>query len=411
MSKIRLNTFIQALVMGLFWCSGKLIVLFAVLCFVLTGNDLSTEKIFVAVALYNSCRLSITLFFPFAVQYLFELSVTLKRIQNFLELEEFIPYASSWLMCLDAKEKLREIEKGFVDDVDRSCQLEKQQSKRCKIFADSLTTAWQAYENHLYSAYAVMNVSFEANPGDLIAVIGPVGSGKSSLLSTLICETYKVSGHLFISGKIAYCSQDAWIFNGSLRDNILFGYDYDQKRYKRALELSALASDIEQFPQRDAVLVGDHGASLSGGQRARISLARAIYSNADIYLLDDPLSAVDATVARYLFDKCICGYLRSKIVVLVTHQIQFLHSASKVLLMDKGEIIANGKLEELLKYHAEEFTKLVQETENSFAKIISNGSVSPPSMISSPKRTLSRISAGLSDGCADADEKLAATLT
>ncbi|VDM53179.1 unnamed protein product [Angiostrongylus costaricensis] len=241
------------------------------------------------VGLYNSCRLSITLFFPFAVQFFFELRVTLKRIQ-----------------------------------VSR------------KLSVHYLHPPY--FQNNRDDAYAVKDLTFEANSGDLIAVVGPVGSGKSSLLSSLLCETHKLTGKLIIDGKIAYCNQDAWIFNGTVRDNILFGCDYDQKTYHRALELSALSSDIEQFPHGDAMVVGDRGTSLSGGQRARISLARAIYSNADIFLLDDPLSAVDATVARHLFDRCICGYLRNKVVVLVTHQIQFLHSASKVLLMKKGEV-------------------------------------------------------------------------
>ncbi|VDP24955.1 unnamed protein product [Heligmosomoides polygyrus] len=360
MNKVRQNAVYQSLVMGLFWSSGKLIVLFAVLCFVLTGNDLTAERIFVATALYNACRLPVTLFLPFSLQFFFEVRVSVRRIQAFLELEEFSTYSYNPLVYIDSASdskptvkdnanevkpfhirktavveitiKKSESEKNILDDEEKS------ERERAKIVTQSLTTTWQTAEETGEDVVAVKSLTFEAKPGDLVAVIGPVGAGKSSLLSSLLCETRRISGKLTISGKIAYCSQDVWIFSGTIRENILFGYEFNQEKYRRALEFSALSNDIAQFPHGDAVLVGDRGTSLSGGQKARIALARAIYSDADVFLLDDPLSAVDATVGRYLFEKCICGYLRNKIVVLVTHQIQFLHYASSVLLMKNGEV-------------------------------------------------------------------------
>ncbi|WKY15512.1 hypothetical protein Q1695_000749 [Nippostrongylus brasiliensis] len=404
MRKVRQNAVYQSLVMGLFWSSGKLIVLFAVLCFVLTGNDLSAERIFVASALYNACRLPVTLFLPFSLQFISELSVSVARIQKFLELEEFSSYSHDALTYkgpalgegsdMESSDSELLLKPTINNEVETVAVKEKSE-EGCRISADSLTTAWETAEECGEDVIAVSNVSFEAKPGDLVAVIGPVGSGKSSLLSSLLSEARGVSGKLVINGKVAYCSQDVWIFSGTIRDNVLFGNEFDQEKYQRALELSALASDVAQLPRGDAVLVGDRGTSLSGGQKARLALARAIYSDADIFLLDDPLSAVDATVGRFLFEKCICGHLRNKIVILVTHQIQFLHRASRVLLMKNGEVVSAGTLDELKKDHAEQFEALIQETEKSYAK---QTSVEMGAAVNSPRRTISRMSEGERDG-------------
>ncbi|KAL6725064.1 hypothetical protein Aduo_019884 [Ancylostoma duodenale] len=414
MSKVRANAVFQSLVMGLFWSSGKLIVLFAVLCFILTGNDLSAERIFVATALYNACRLPVTLFLPFSLQFFFEVRVSVRRIQAFLELEEFSSYAQESLTYSKdgAAHFVPNSETGESEvllkrvsinaDVTNAAVAEKKSLEGGHIVVQSLTTSWQTAEEEGEDVFAVRNLSFEAKPGDLVAVIGPVGAGKSSLLSSLLCEARRVTGTLSISGKVAYCSQDSWIFSGTIRDNILFGYEFDQEKYRKALEISALNNDIAQFPRGDAVLVGDRGTSLSGGQKARIALARAIYSDADVFLLDDPLSAVDATVGRFLFEKCICGHLRNKIVVLVTHQIQFLHHASEVLLMKNGEVVAKGSLEELKKAHAEQFAALIQETEMSYARRTSSECAAS---VNSPRRTLSRMSEVTDEGDHDGVER------
>ncbi|KAK6044827.1 ABC transporter, ATP-binding protein [Cooperia oncophora] len=395
MRKVRQNAVYQSLVMGLFWSSGKLIVLFAALCYVFTGNELTAERIFVATALYNACRLPVTLFLPFSLQFFFEVRVSVGRIQSFLELEEFSSYRYGSVTGKDdsidgiadseAKDEKKTLLDHEMNNVNAISDTKKKLDEEGgSIVAQSLTTAWQTAEEDGEDVYAVRNLSFEANPGDLIAVVGPVGSGKSSLLSSLLCESRRVSGKLTIWGKTAYCSQDVWIFSGTIRDNILFGYDFDQEKYRRALELSALSNDIAQFPRGDAVLVGDRG------QKARIALARAIYSDADVFLLDDPLSAVDATVGRFLFEKCICGHLRNKVVVLVTHQIQFLHHATKVLLMKDGDVVASGTLDELKNNYKEQFETLIQETERSYAQ----RSPTEAAPISSPRRTISRMSEG-----------------
>jgi len=138
-----------------------------------------------------------------------------------------------------------------------------------------------------------------------------------------------------MKGKLAYSCQEPWIFSGSVRQNILFGKEYDELLYEGIISACALENDFMQLPQRDSTIVGERGITLSGGQKARVNLARALYQEADIYLLDDPLSAVDSRVSRHIFDKCIKKYLNGSLRILVTHQLQYLPQADHVIVMDK----------------------------------------------------------------------------
>ncbi|CAG2107286.1 unnamed protein product, partial [Medioppia subpectinata] len=201
----------------------------------------------------------------------------------------------------------------------------------------------------LESPYPTLqNISAHLRPGDLLAVIGPVGAGKSSLLMTILNELPVLSGSIETVGSISYASQEPWNFNNSVRNNILFGAEYNESRYKRVVEVCALERDFEIFPFGDKTLVGERGVSLSGGQKARITLARALYRNSDIVLMDDPLSAVDTSVAEHIFDKCIVDYLCDKIRILVTHQIQFIRKATQILVLnDEGKCLGLGSYDEL----------------------------------------------------------------
>lgn len=138
-----------------------------------------------------------------------------------------------------------------------------------------------------------------------------------------------------IGGEISYASQEPWLFAATVRNNILFGQPYEKHRYERVVKVCALTKDFQQFPQGDLTVVGDRGVSLSGGQKARINLARAIYRQADIYIMDDPLSAVDTHVGRFLFEECICNHLQNKTRILVTHQLQYLKKADMLVVMKK----------------------------------------------------------------------------
>ncbi|CAI4226268.1 unnamed protein product [Auanema sp. JU1783] len=393
MEKVRANAAFQSLVMGLFWSSGKLVVLFSAVCYVFTGNILTAERIFVSTALFNSCRLPITLFLPFSIQFFFEARVSIRRIQAFLELEDF-----SRVSITNSKPKTKKT-KSINDKAEEETPLtnadeDVPESKHCDINIKSgedrngahitlnnFSSSWTTAEESGEDVVAVRNVDLSASKGQLVAVVGPVGAGKSSLLYTLLGEARGVNGTLSMSGRIAYCSQDSWIFSGTVRDNILFDQSFDEARYRKAIDYSALSNDIAQLPHGDATTVGDRGTSLSGGQKARIALARALYSDGDIYLLDDPLSAVDAAVGRFLFDKCICHVLKDKIRILVTHQVQFLDKADIVLLMRNGEVIASGPPSQLKKSHAKEFEALIHETEETYARRISESGT--------PRRTLS----------------------
>lgn len=163
-----------------------------------------------------------------------------------------------------------------------------------------------------------------------------------------------------VVGTISYSSQEPWLFSGSVRQNILFGNEYDAGRYNDVVEMCALKSDFLQLPYGDKTLVGEKGKSLSGGQKARINLARCIYKKADIYLLDDPLSAVDAKIGQHLYEICIRGFLRNKLCVLVTHQLQYLKNADQLFIIKQGQIQVQGTYKEL-QNSGMDFAKLLEE--------------------------------------------------
>ncbi|XP_022822031.1 multidrug resistance-associated protein 4-like isoform X1 [Spodoptera litura] len=222
--------------------------------------------------------------------------------------------------------------------------------------------------------------------GKLCAIIGSVGSGKSSVLQLLLNELRSTNGKIYISGPVSYASQEPWLFVATVRQNILFGLPYNSKKYKEVVRVCALQKDFQQFPHGDQTLVGERGASLSGGQRARINLARAVYRQADVYLLDDPLSAVDAHVGRQLFDECISGYLRHSTRVLVTHQLHYLKAADYIVIMNNGSVEAKGTYDELINT-GKDFAKLLSSShdENEDLKDIEK----PPPM---SRRTSARLS-------------------
>ena len=200
---------------------------------------------------------------------------------------------------------------------------------------------------HVGGEDTLKDITFSASEGELVLVAGPVGSGKSSLLMAILKELPLTQGTISCSGKIAHVPQLAWIFTGTFRENILFGRAMQHQRYKSVLEACALTTDMENFPDGDMTMIGERGVVLSGGQRARVDLARAVYANVDVYLLDDPLSAVDAKVGRILFEKCICGLLAHKTRIVVTHCQQYLINAQRIIIMDGGSMSHDGSYAEL----------------------------------------------------------------
>ncbi|GMS97817.1 hypothetical protein PENTCL1PPCAC_19992 [Pristionchus entomophagus] len=193
------------------------------------------------------------------------------------------------------------------------------------------------------------SISFSARTGSLTVIVGAVGSGKSSLLSAIIGEMELQQGSVALAGRIAYVPQQAWLLNGTVRENVLFGREYEEHLYNQITTACELLADFSILPHGDLTPVGENGVSLSGGQKARISLARALYQECDIYLLDDPLSAVDAHVGEAIYEQVLGGegLLRNRTRLLVTHGLQYTKQAEKIIVVRDGTIIQQGSCEEL----------------------------------------------------------------
>jgi ABC-type multidrug transport system fused ATPase/permease subunit len=204
------------------------------------------------------------------------------------------------------------------------------------------------------STPTLVEIDFSAKKGSLTCVVGKIGSGKSSLLAGLLAEmtvsqsdeAVKTFGYQ-IKGRTAYISQSAWIQNLTLRENILFGKPYNKEKYDRIIKACALGPDLAILPSGDSSEIGEAGGNLSGGQKQRVAIARACYQDADVYLFDDPLSAVDPEVGNHIFEQCICGILKDKTRLLVTHGLHFLPTADYVLCIDNGKIQDQGTHSEL----------------------------------------------------------------
>ncbi|XP_008239091.1 PREDICTED: ABC transporter C family member 10-like [Prunus mume] len=222
------------------------------------------------------------------------------------------------------------------------------------IFFSSSEISWDTNATKA----TLRNINLVVKPGEKVAICGEVGSGKSTLLAAILGEVPRINGIVQVFGKIAYVSQSAWIQTGTIQENIMFGSAMDRARYQETLEKCSLVEDLEILPFHDLTQIGERGVNLSGGQKQRIQLARALYQNADVYLLDDPFSAVDAHTATSLFHEYVMGALAEKTVLLVTHQVDFLPALNSILLMHSGKILRAAPYEELLA-SCQEFQNLV----------------------------------------------------
>ena len=216
-------------------------------------------------------------------------------------------------------------------------------------------------------------INLQARAGQLVSVVGAVGSGKSSLLSALLGDMRCCFGNVAVYGSIAYAAQVAFIQNSTLKENIVYGNPYDEALYQDTLRMCALLPDIKVLPAGHDTEIGERGINLSGGQKARVGLARAVYANADIYLLDDPLSAVDAHVGQHLFEECIMDLKRrGKCVILVTNALQFLKQSSHILVLKDGRISESGQYDTLLKY-GKGFTEMIATMQDTSSSSTKNG--------------------------------------
>uniref|UniRef100_A0A670HSL5 ATP binding cassette subfamily C member 6 n=1 Tax=Podarcis muralis TaxID=64176 RepID=A0A670HSL5_PODMU len=289
-------------------------------------NVLTAAKVFTSISLFNILRLPL-FDLPTAISGIAQTKVSIIRLDDFLSSEDLNP---------------QNIHTDYSGDhafrfVNASFRWE-------KIGAPTLN-----------------KLNLEIPEGSLVAVVGQVGAGKSALLSAVLGEMEKTGGTAQRKGSVAYVSQQAWIQNTTLRENILFGLELNKLYYEKVLEACALLPDLEQLPAGDQTEIGERGVNISGGQKQRVSLARAVYSSADLYLLDDPLSAVDVHVGKHLFEKVIgpSGLLKNKTRILVTHNLAILSQTDIVVMMEDGRITEMGSYKDLLSRRAN-FAELIQ---------------------------------------------------
>ncbi|KAF5304447.1 hypothetical protein FQA39_LY09643 [Lamprigera yunnana] len=309
------------------------------------NQSINAESAFVVSSYLSTLGITLTLLLPAAMTYLSEANVSIKRMNTFLMSEE------NELPDIEInKEYAISIKKGSASWIPSSGK-------------------------NLFT-----NLNLELKPKCLSSIIGPVGCGKSSLLHIILKELPLTEGQLCVSGVLSYASQEPWIFSASVRQNILFGNEMDTERYNAVIKCCALETDIKLFPYGDNTNTGEKGNLLSGGQKARVNLARAIYKEADIYLLDDPLSAVDPHVGKQIFENCIRTFLKDKTVVLVTHQLQYLKYVDDIIIVEEGTIQAQGAKSELdrsglnfMKYVQEDEEEQKKDSENELA-VQENGS-------------------------------------
>uniref|UniRef100_A0A8C2ZRL1 ATP binding cassette subfamily C member 12 n=1 Tax=Cyclopterus lumpus TaxID=8103 RepID=A0A8C2ZRL1_CYCLU len=330
----------------------------------LNTSDVSTA--FTTIAIFNSLRFCLALM-PLCAKVLAEAAVSLKRLRKILLIQNPEPYliqrkdrdsaivmknaTLSWTkstMQPDSPLISANGEEGHkVEEMCQNGRTETLPTLRNICF----TLPKMGLKINLHSPCYLLK-------GNLLGICGNVGSGKTSLISSILEQMHLLQGSVTADGTFAYVSQQAWIFHGTVQENILMGEPFDQ--YNKVVDVCSLRADLDILPYGDQTEIGERGLNLSGGQKQRISLARAVYSNRDIFLLDDPLSAVDAHVGKHIFEECIKKKLQGKSVILITHQLQYLEFCDDVMLLDDGEVQEAGNHQALMKANGR------------YAKLISN---------------------------------------
>ncbi|KAG1678222.1 Multidrug resistance-associated protein 1 [Nymphon striatum] len=307
--------------MSFLWSCAPLLVSlasFATYVLVDKNNILDAKTAFVSLALFNLLRFPLNML-PNLISMLIQISVSLKRLNKFMSGEE-----------LDTKAVSHNHNEG------KSIQL-------------SLRVVQFSWDNEDESP-VLKDINLRVKPGSLVAVVGQVGSGKSSLIGSILGELTKQNGHVNVKGSIAYVPQQAWIQNATAKDNILMYKQLNQDFYDKIVESCALKSDFEMLPTGDETEIGEKGINLSGGQKQRISIARALFHKSDIYLMDDPLSAVDAHVGKHIFEEVIGpnSLLKGKTRLLVTHGVSYLPQCDMIVVLKDGKISESGSYKQLV---------------------------------------------------------------
>ncbi|NXS08480.1 MRP7 protein, partial [Neodrepanis coruscans] len=324
LQKLRAIKYLDALCVYL-WAALPVVISIAIfVTYVLFGHQLTATKVFTALALVGMLILPLNSL-PWVLNGILEAKVSLDRIQHFLELMD------------------QDLEAYYALDSpsDTATAIEMQ----CAAFS-WVPVEEKSTRQPLSKGILQLNIeNLSVRKGMLLGIVGKVGSGKSSLLAAITGELIKQGGRVYVCDLeqgFGMATQEPWIQFTTIRENILFGREYDARLYEEVVEACALSEDLNILPAGDQTEVGENGVTLSGGQKARIALARAIYQEKEFYLLDDPLAAVDADVANHLMRKCILGVLKDKTRILCTHRTEFLEKANALLLIDDGRIVKIG---------------------------------------------------------------------
>ena len=252
------------------------------------------------------------------------------------------------------------------------------------------------------NATCLFDINIEIQKNKFIGIVGSIGSGKTAFLRSIMGQIRLIKGKVAVRGLTAYVAQDAWIFNGTVRDNIVFGYEFNSKRFYEAVSCCGLTHDLTLFPNGDLTVIGERGITISGGQKQRISIARAYYADRDIYLFDDPFSSVDVSLAKYIFFHCIQNGLKDKTIFLITHQNEFLQATDQVILMKEGRIIKCDTHKNLLKDN--EYKELIDESKGSVDE--SKGSVNEPKgSVNEPKGSVNEPKGSIDQSKRSIDKK------
>ncbi|XP_054168602.1 multidrug resistance-associated protein 1-like [Oppia nitens] len=342
---LRTINYIGCALMSLWMCAPFFVsfITFAIYVLMSPDNELTAQKAFVSLALFNILRFPLSML-PYLVTNIILTSVSVKRLNKFLNAPELSGYVQ------------REFNNNNAVEVNNG------------------SFSWKKAINESDDCQTILHrLNIEIKKNSFVAIVGSVGSGKSSLLSALLGDMEIQDGSVNIcsSQKIAYVPQQAWIQNSSLKNNILFGNSFDEKRYKQVIDVCALKPDLDILPGGDETEIGEKGINLSGGQKQRVSVARACFTDSNLYLLDDPLSAVDSHVGKYIFEEVLdskTGFLKDKTRILVTNSLAFLPSTDKIIVLKDGAVSETGTFNELIKFNGHFADLIKQYSANSLNK-------------------------------------------
>ncbi|XP_057315929.1 ATP-binding cassette sub-family C member 10-like isoform X2 [Hydractinia symbiolongicarpus] len=344
-----------------FWATTPVLIsLLTFATYVYMGNELTAAKVFTSISLFNMLIAPLNAF-PWVLNGLMEAWVSLKRVEKYLCLREInldeyyvkvtpddsdnaVFEMDKAVFCWKETDLLEispiQLPQGDFDNEEELYGVKKD---------ENVVVGEHTY--NIVKPFSLRNITMLVEKGQFVGISGKVGCGKSSLFAAITAEMEKESGHIYLGDEFqgfAYVTQEPWIQHMTFRDNILFGHSFDPEFYNAVLHACALMEDLELLPAGDLTEIGENGVTLSGGQKARVALARAVYQDKDIYLLDDPIAAVDSDVAAHIFNHCIMGLLKNKTRFLCTHHTKYLWRADTVIVLDNGEITAHGPPEQTL---------------------------------------------------------------